>query len=87
MFFTYILKSYVNGKFYVGSTQDIQDRLSRHNSGRSKATKTGIPWEIVYLEEFDTRSMAMVREMEIKNWKSHDRIEKLIIKYNEMQSV
>jgi putative endonuclease len=76
----------VNGRFYVGSTQDIQDRLSRHNSGRSKATKTGIPWKIVYLEEFDTRSMAMVREMEIKNWKSHDRIEKLIIKYNEMQS-
>ena len=86
MFYTYILFSELTNKFYVGSTGNLEDRINRHNSGRSKATKSGIPWKLVYTENFENRSEAFKREMEIKNWKSHNRIEKLIIKYNEMQS-
>jgi len=79
MFYCYILQSSVSGKFYIGSTANPEDRVRRHNSGYSKATKAGIPWILVYCEEFDTRSQAIKRELEIKSWKSHSRIQKMIL--------
>lgn len=78
MFYIYILLSEPSGKFYIGSTGNLDDRLVRHNSGRSKSTKSGIPWRLVYTEQFETRSEAYRREMELKSWKSHDRISQLI---------
>jgi putative endonuclease len=78
MFYTYILFSELTNKYYVGSTGNIADRLERHNMGRSKATQSGIPWRLVYTECFDTRSEAYRREMEIKSWKSHNRISQLV---------
>ena len=82
MFHVYILLSEKTHKYYIGATGNLPDRLLRHNNGRSKATKTGIPWKLVYSEIFQTRSEAMIRENEIKSWKSHNRIKQLT--YNAM---
>ena len=81
MFYIYILHSQLNNKYYIGSTQNTEERLIRHNSGRSKATKTGIPWIIVYTETYSSRSEALKREYQIKSWKSRVMIEKLIDKH------
>ena len=78
MFQLYILQSEITNKFYIGSTGNLEDRLIRHNSGRSKATANGKPWKLFYSEEFQTRSEAYRREMEIKSWKSHERIAQLV---------
>ncbi len=78
MFHIYILLSGKTGEFYIGSTGNLEDRLTRHNAGRSKYTKPGCPWKLVYSESFITRSDAIKREKEIKSWKSHKRIEELI---------
>jgi len=78
MFYVYILLSQKKAHFYIGSTGNLNDRLSRHNGGRSKATKAGIPWDLVLSEEFETRSKAIQRELELKSWKSHTRIAELI---------
>jgi putative endonuclease len=56
----------------------MDDRLLRHNSGRSKYTKFGIPWQLVYLEEFKNKTEAYRRELEIKKKKSRNYIERLI---------
>ena len=69
MFYTYILLSHKTNKYYIGSTGNLEDRLSRHNGGRSKATKTGVPWTLEYSEEYETKSQAYQREMELKSWK------------------
>lgn len=66
MFFVYILYSKSLDRYYTGHTHSISDRLSRHNSGRSKATKGGIPWKIVHIESFKTKSEAYTRERSIK---------------------
>ncbi len=78
--FLYILRSEKNGHFYTGIAADVGDRLKRHNSGRSISTKSGRTWQLVHTEEFPDRSSAMKRESEIKSWKSHAMIEKLIEK-------
>ena len=74
----YILQSEANGSYYIASTGDLNERLLRHNQGRSRYTKRGIPWLLVHTEQFDTRSQAVKRERQIKNRKSRDFIEALV---------
>ena len=78
MFHLYILLSEKTNKFYIGSTGNLEDRFTRHNGGRSNATKFGIPWKLIYSEEFETRSEAIKRELEVKSWKSHERVAQLV---------
>ena len=76
--FVYILQSLKTGAYYTGSTQNITERLERHNQGRSKATKYKRPWKIVHSEEYNSRADAVKREYEIKSKKSKDYILKLL---------
>lgn len=78
MFYVYILRSKTTSKFYIGQTENLVRRLHYHNSGYSKSTKSGIPWELVYKEELEDRASAMKRETEIKKKKSKKYIEDLI---------
>ncbi len=78
MFYTYIIYSKTIDKYYVGSCQDIQQRLNDHLNSRSKYTKVAKDWELRYVERFDTRSEAYQREMQIKKMKSRKYIETLI---------
>ena len=66
MFTCYILFSRRTSRYYVGSTQDMANRLQEHNSGEGHATRSGAPWVIVWKEEFLTRREALVRERQIK---------------------
>jgi putative endonuclease len=78
LYYVYILYSAKTDRYYVGSTGNIEDRLTRHNQGRSKATKGGTPWILKYKASFSTRSLAYQQEMSIKAKKSRTYIETLI---------
>ena len=78
MCWLYILQSEQSGAYYVGVTNKLDDRIPRHNGGRSKSTKSGRPWKVVYSEQFHSKSQACIREHEIKSWKSRALIEALI---------
>ena len=74
----YILQSDRDGSFYIGHTVRMDERLRRHNEGRSIYTKNKIPWQVVYQEEYLTRSQAMEREQELKNKRNRAYIERLV---------
>jgi len=78
MYYVYILKSQRNGSFYTGHTKDIAKRLSQHNTGKVKATKYLIPFDLVYNEAFQNATEARKREYYIKSQKSRKFIEQLI---------
>jgi len=40
--------------------------MYEHNHGHSKFTKGGIPWELLYQEEFNSLSEARKRELFLK---------------------
>lgn len=63
---------------YVGACTNLDRRLYEHNIGHSKFTRTGIPWKILYKEEFDTLLLAKQRETEIKRMKSRKFIVALV---------
>ena len=78
MFYLYILYSKSKERYYVGQTNDLFNRLDRHNKGYVKSTKPYAPWDLVYNEEFTSRSEAMKRENQIKSWKSSIKIKELV---------
>jgi len=80
-YWVYILRSESTGRFYVGHTDDLGDRIRRHNEGRSEATRTRGPWKLAYQEEFSTRQAAAARERAIKNQKSRSYIERLCARH------
>ncbi len=67
MFWTYILKSLKDGKYYYGHASDLESRLMEHNKGRVKSTKSRRPFIIHYFENFDTKSEAAKRELFFKS--------------------
>lgn len=67
-----------NGKYYTGSTTDLQKRLAEHQEGRgANFTKKYLPFQLVYTEVFKTVDLAFAREKQIQGW-SHRKKEALI---------
>ena len=73
-FYTYILRSQKTGRLYIGQAVDCEKRLREHNSGQTKSTSTGIPWDILYAKSFETRLEALALERLLKSWKNKQRI-------------
>ncbi len=63
----YFLFSNTTNKYYVGITNDLADRLHRHNSAQSTSTKAGIPWILIHKSECVTKAEAMKLEKKIKS--------------------
>ncbi len=60
---------------YTGYTVDIEKRLLKHNEGKaSKCTRARLPVELVYHEEFLTKSEALKREYQIKQMKRSEKL-------------
>jgi putative endonuclease len=77
-YYTYIIYAASDDKYYVGSTHDLKLRLKHHNDGWTKSTKHGIPWKLVYSEQYSSKSDAIRREYQIKKMKSRKYIEDLL---------
>ena len=77
-FYTYIIFSESRDKYYVGSTSNLVERLTRHNQKHKGFTGKNADWKLVHSEFFATRQESLRREMQIKRLKSRIMIEKLI---------
>ncbi len=47
-YYVYVLQSKIDGKFYVGYTENLVHRLKEHNSGRVISTMKRKPLKLVY---------------------------------------
>jgi putative endonuclease len=81
MHYVYILYSKKLDRYYIGSCGDVEKRLIRHNAGATKSTKPGRPWQAIYREQFDSKTLAIKRENYLKRMKSRAFIEHLINTY------
>ena len=68
-FFVYLIVSNLkkNKKIsYVGYTNNLEKRLSLHNSGKGAKFTRGKKWKLVYYKKYDSRSIAMRNEFLLK---------------------
>ncbi|MFN6380309.1 MAG: GIY-YIG nuclease family protein [Flavobacteriales bacterium] len=66
-FHVYILQSLKDGKYYYGFTEDLDTRLSFHNEGLVRSTKSRRPLVLHYSESFVTKREALKREKYFKS--------------------
>ena len=82
MYNVYILKNSINGRHYIGSTNDLVRRLSEHNRGHTKATRLkNAIWKIIYTEKYVTSIEAKRRERQIKSYKGGNAFKTLIMRW------
>jgi putative endonuclease len=72
--FTYILEC-ADGTLYVGSTRDLEHRLTQHLLGLGpEYTRRRLPVRLVWSAEFEHVGEAFTREKQIQNWSRAKRL-------------
>ncbi|MEK7542960.1 MAG: GIY-YIG nuclease family protein [Patescibacteria group bacterium] len=51
----YVLKSQKDDNLYIGCTSNLEKRVKQHNSGFVRSTKSRVPLELVYWEEYNDK--------------------------------
>ena len=67
-FFVYIIKTTTRTitKTYVGYTNNLKNRLDKHNNNQGAKSTKGHKWKIIYKKKFISKSEAMSYEYKLK---------------------
>jgi predicted GIY-YIG superfamily endonuclease len=67
-FWVYILRCR-DGSYYTGHTDNLDKRVAEHQTGLCKGyTASRLPVELVFSQEFSSRTEALAMEQQIKGW-------------------
>ena len=79
MYHVYILYSPGGDRYYVGQTQDLEQRMTYHNElNEHSYTSKFRPWELKSSFPVASRSVALKMEKFVKNKKQRSFLERLI---------
>ncbi len=79
IFTVYVLYSIKFDKIYVGYTSDLEQRLLSHNVFATKGyTIRYRPWEVLFTEQFGSKTEATKREKQLKSGVGREMIWNLI---------
>ena len=53
-------------KTYVGYTNNLNNRLKKHNSSKGAKSTKGYKWKIIFSKEFSSKKQAMSYEYKLK---------------------
>ncbi|HEY4526220.1 MAG TPA: GIY-YIG nuclease family protein, partial [Candidatus Paceibacterota bacterium] len=78
MAWVYILESLDDGRYYIGSTADIEQRLRHHMCGATPSTSRMGTLKEVFRQEFEDLPTARKIEKRLKNLKRKDYIKRVV---------
>ena len=61
-YYTYLLLSEKDGKYYTGYTKDLNVRFEQHQKGQVQSTKHRRPFKLIYYEVCLSQQDALKRE-------------------------
>lgn len=69
-YYVYIISNKFRTTFYVGVSNDLNNRISQHNNhdGLIFTSKYNLT-DLIYFEVFNEINQAIIREKQLKNWK------------------
>jgi len=67
MFYTYVLQSVKDGKWYTGYSKDLRKRFEEHNRQKVFSTKGRGPFQLIYYEACINEDDAKARERYLKS--------------------
>ena len=78
MYYIYLIQSKIDDSKYVGYTNNLEDRIKRHNTGKEKYTKNKKPWKLIYYSAFRSRKEATDFEKYLKSGSGREFIRRRI---------
>jgi len=78
VYYVYLIKTldgYIN-KSYVGYTNDVSQRINKHNNNQGAKSTRGYKWELIYKKKFYSKNKALSFEYKLK--KDRNKRSKLI---------
>jgi putative endonuclease len=72
MYYAYIIESASSGKWYYGSTENLEVRLEGHNKGLNVSTRNRGPWKYIFVRPFDAKSDARAFELRLKKLRNKE---------------
>lgn len=81
MYFTYVLKSKKDNRFYTGYSKNLKLRFESHNKGLVSSTRERRPLESIYYEACLNRQDATHREKYLKSYHGKMYLHKRIKSY------
>ncbi len=66
MYYVYVLKSKKDNELYIGSTNNLKNRFSEHNTKKVISTSKRAPLELIYYEAYKAEHDARIREKRLK---------------------
>lgn len=79
MYNVYVLISLKDYKFYIGFSENLEQRVKDHNFGSNKSTKNRRPFKLIYSEAHLSKIDALKRERYFKTAKGKTTL-KLMLK-------
>ena len=83
-FFVYLIVSQNKKKqliSYVGYTNNLNERLKKHNSSQGAKFTKGRYWKLAYSKRYDSKNIALKEEYKLKvNYKLRNLIKRKFIK-------
>ena len=77
LYFVYIIYSLEEDIYYKGFSTRPFERLTEHNENSGRYTANKGPWRLVYLQSFQDKKHALIRERKLKKY-SKAQIQSLI---------
>jgi len=66
MYFVYVLRSKKDNNLYAGFTENIEQRVRKHNAGDVPSTRTRRPMKLIFFEGYIDKGDALRREKYLK---------------------
>jgi putative endonuclease len=80
-YYVYILESLADSRWYYGYSEHLPQRVSDHNTNRSKYTRRKGPWRLIFVREFDDKTAALQFELYLKRTRNKEYIRKEFAPY------
>ena len=74
----YILRNDITGRYYIGSTSNLERRIKQHKNGHTRTTKILKTFTLAYTEEHDNILEARLRERQLISYKSRKYLDDLV---------
>ena len=68
MYYTYVLRSEKDNKFYVGFTKNLKLKFEKHSKGQVESTRNRRPLNLIYYEACLSQNDATKREKYLKSY-------------------
>jgi len=81
MYYTYVLQSEKDDKFYVGFTEDLKLRFEKHSKGQVESTRDRRPLKLIYYESCLSQDGATKLEKYLKTYHGKMFIKKRLKSY------